>query len=213
MKPEIDYTLYLVTDRDLMRAASIEACVEQAILGGCTLVQLREKAASSRAFYETALRVRAVTRHLGVPLIINDRADIAVAVDADGVHVGQEDLPVEVVRRIVGPDRVVGVSAHTVEQAVAAVRGGADSLGVGAMVATATKADAGVTTLEELRRIRAAVDVPIVAIGGMNAQSIPLVRDTGIQGVAVVSAIVAQADVAGAARALKALFVKGRDGA
>lgn len=210
MKPDIDYTLYLVTDRALMHAPTVEASVEQAVLGGCTVVQLREKDLSSREFYETALKVRAVTARLGVPLIVNDRVDIALAVKADGVHVGQGDLPAGVVRRMVGPDAVVGVSAGTLEEAQAAARDGADYLGVGAMYATGTKTDAAVTTLEELRRIRRAVPLPIVVIGGINKATVPDFAGTGIDGIAVVSAIVAQDDVAGAARDLKALFLQGQ---
>lgn len=206
MKPDIDYTLYLVTDRALMSSATIDESVEQAIRGGVTLVQLREKDVSSRDFYETARRVRALTTRLGVPLIINDRADIALAVDADGVHVGQEDLPVEVVRRIVGPDRIVGVSAGNLADALKAVDAGADYLGVGAMYATGTKSDAGITTMAELHRIRETVQLPIVVIGGINQITAPRFYGTGIDGLAVVSAIVAQTDVAKAAKELKTLI-------
>lgn len=210
MKPEIDYTLYVVTDRELMSAAAVEESVEQAILGGCTLVQLREKTISSKEFYDTAVKVREVTSRLGVPLIINDRVDIALAVDADGVHVGQDDLPADIVRRIIGPDKIVGVSAGNLAEARAAVESGADYLGVGAMYATGTKTDADITSFAELRRIREAVSLPIVVIGGINKETIPNFNGTGIDGLAVVSAVVAQADAAGAARELKALFLKGR---
>lgn len=206
MKPEIDYTLYLVTDRELMTAATVEESVELAIQGGCTLVQLREKTAASRSFYETAVRVREVTARYGVPLIVNDRADIAAAVGADGVHVGQDDLPAGAVRSIIGPDRIIGVSAGNLADALAAVEAGADYLGVGAMFATGTKTDANPTTLAELGRIRQAVSLPVVAIGGINRETAPLLLGTAIDGLAVVSAIVAQADIAEAARQMKALF-------
>ncbi len=211
MKPDVDYTLYLVTDRKLMSSSTVEESVEQAVRGGCTLVQLREKDASSRDFYETAMKVRSLTARLGVPLIINDRVDIALAVDADGVHIGQDDLPADVVRRIIGPDRIVGVSAGTLAEALDAVRAGADYLGVGAMFPTGTKNDADIASMEELSRIRRAVALPIVAIGGINKATAPLLRRTGIDGLAAVSAIVAQGDVAGAARELKAAFLEGRD--
>ena len=207
---QIDYSLYLVTDRELMTTATVEQSVEQAIQGGATVVQLREKLASSRMFYETALRVRAVTRQYGVPLIINDRVDLALAVDADGVHVGQDDLPVEVVRRILGPDKLVGVSAGTLEEAKRAEAMGADYLGVGAMYATGTKTDADLTTMAELARIRQAVRIPIVVIGGINRNTVPQFAGSGIDGIAVVSAIVAQPDIPAAARELKALFEAGR---
>jgi len=204
MKSNIDYSLYLVTDRDLMAAASIEECVEQAVSGGCTVVQLREKTASSREFYETAARVRKITADMGVPLIINDRADIALAVNADGVHIGQEDLPLDAARRIMGKDAVIGVSVNNLTEALAAL--GADYLGVGAMFATGTKTDANLATMDELRRIRAEIKIPIVVIGGINKNTVPLFAGTGIDGIAVVSAVVSQKDPGGAARELKTLF-------
>ncbi|WZL79326.1 thiamine phosphate synthase [Eubacteriales bacterium mix99] len=210
MKPKIDYTLYLVTDRGLMSSDTIEQSVEQAIQGGCTLVQLREKKASSRDFHEIAQKVRKITSERNVPLIINDRVDIALAVDADGVHVGQSDLPADVVRRIIGPDRIVGVSAGNLSEALAAKKAGADYLGVGAMFATGTKSDAKITSMEELRRIRKAVSLPIVVIGGINRETVSCFQGMDIDGLAVVSAIVAQADVAGAARRLKTLFLEGK---
>jgi thiamine-phosphate pyrophosphorylase len=206
MKRKIDYSLYLVTDRELMAAGSIEECVEQAVSGGCTLVQLREKTASSREFFETAARVRKITDDFGVPLIINDRADIALAVNADGVHIGQEDLPVDEARRIMGKDAIIGVSANNLTEALAAAAMGADYLGVGAMFPTSTKKDADSTTMDELRRIRAEIKIPIVAIGGINKNNMPLFAGTEIDGIAVVSAIVSQKDASAAARELKALF-------
>jgi len=206
VKRVIDYSLYLVTDRGLMAAGSIEECVEQAVRGGCTLVQLREKTASSREFYETAAQVRKITADLGVPLIINDRADIALAVNADGVHIGRDDLPLDAARRIVGENKIIGVSAHNLAEARTAVNMGADYLGVGAMFATGTKTNANPTSMEELRRIRAEVKLPIVAIGGINKNTLPLFAGTGIDGIAVVSAIVSQKDSMNAARELKTLF-------
>ena len=210
MKPDIDYTLYLVTDRSLMSSATIEESVEQAILGGCTLIQLREKDVSSREFYDTAVRVREVTSRLKVPLIINDRVDIAIAVCADGVHVGQEDLPADMVRRMIGADKIVGVSASNLAEATAAVSSGADYIGVGAMYATGTKTDAAITTMDELRKIRQTVTLPIVVIGGINKETAPHFYGTGIDGLAVVSAIVAQKDVTAAATEIKSLFLQGR---
>ena len=207
MKPEIDYTLYLVTDRELMACKSIEECVEQAISGGCTLVQLREKTASSQEFYQLALRIRDITSRLNVPLIINDRADIALAVDADGVHIGQDDLPYDAARRILGQKKIVGVSASNLEEALAAADMGADYIGVGAMFATGTKTDANLTGIDELKRIRAQVNIPIVVIGGINKDTIPRFRGTGIDGIAVVSAIVSQKNIAEAAQELKSLFL------
>jgi thiamine-phosphate pyrophosphorylase len=195
MKPEIDYSLYLVTDRGLMTTPTLEEAVEQAIDGGCTLVQLREKNASSREFYRSAVSVKKVTDRRGVPLIINDRLDIALASGAAGVHLGQSDLPAAAARRVLGPDKIVGVSASTPAQAEAAQAAGADYLGVGAMFPTGTKTDADIISMEELKKIRAAVSIPIVAIGGINLRT--------ADGFAVVSAILARKDIRAAARGLR----------
>lgn len=203
MKPNVDYSLYLVTDRDLMSAPTMEETVAQAIAGGCTVVQLREKDMGGGAFLAEARAVLPITRAAGVPLIINDRVDVALAVGADGVHVGQSDLPAREVRRLIGPDMLLGVSCATMEEAMAAQADGADYLGVGAMFATDTKTDTRPVSKETLCAIRAAVDIPIVIIGGINPKTAPLFYGTGISGLAVVSAIVAQPDIAAAARQLK----------
>lgn len=208
MKPSIDYTLYLVTDRRLMTAPTIEEAVEKGIRGGCTLVQLREKEASSREFYEYAVRVKRVTDRYGVPLIINDRADIALAIDAAGVHVGQSDLPLAAARKIVGEDKIVGVSASDFEEARLAVEGEADYLGVGAMYVTDTKAEAVTTSFDDLRRIRETFTIPIVVIGGINMATLPSFRGLGLDGLAVVSAILGAEDIEGAARDMRETFTK-----
>ena len=152
-----------------MTQDSIEECVEQAILGGCTVIQLREKTAASHEFYQTALRVRDVTARLGVPLIINDRADIALAVDADGIHIGQDDLTCEAVRHIAGQEKIIGVSINNLSEALAAADKGADYLGVGAMFVTGTKADANLVSMDELRQIRSKIndfqDIPFEMFG------------------------------------------------
>lgn len=202
MKHGIDYSLYLCTDRRLMTSPTIEASAESALRGGTTVIQLREKDCSSREFYELGLRVKKITDAYHAPLIINDRVDIALAVGAAGVHVGQGDLPCKVVREIVGPDMIVGVSAATLEEAVRAEQDGADYLGVGAMYATATKTDTRPVSMEELLKIRAAVKIPIVVIGGINKQTLGNFKGTGVDGLAVVSAIVAQPDPEAAAREL-----------
>ena len=202
MKHGIDYSLYLCTDRRLMTSPTIEASVESALRGGTTVIQLREKDCSSREFYELGLRVKKITERYNAPLIINDRVDIALAVGAAGVHVGQGDLPCKVVREIVGPDMIVGVSAATLDEAVQAEQDGADYLGVGTMYATATKTDTRPVSMEELLKIRAAVKIPIVVIGGINKQTLGNFKDTGVDGLAVVSAIVAQPDPEAAAREL-----------
>lgn len=205
MKPTPNYTLYLCTDRDLMSSRTIEDSVEQAVKGGATVVQLREKECGSREFYELARRVHQITLAAKVPLIINDRVDIALAVDAEGVHVGQDDLPAATVRKLLGPGKLVGVSAGTAEEALKAERDGADYLGVGAMFSTSTKPDADVVTREELAKIRAAVNIPFVLIGGVNQRTIPTFKGLGMAGFAVISAIVAAKDVEGAAREIRRL--------
>lgn len=212
MHNRADYRLYLVTDRNCLQQQTLEQAVEQAILGGVTLVQLREKAIASKAFYERALRIKAICHHYNVPLLINDRVDIALAVEADGVHIGQSDLPCGVVRQILGKDKIIGVSARTAQQAIQAQANGADYLGVGAMFATSTKADAQTVTIASLTQIRQAVTLPIVAIGGINHTTLPALQqalqaaDTSIDGVAVVSAILGQKDVKLASEQLKEMI-------
>ena len=208
MKTKVDYTLYLCTDRGLMSTNTLEEAVEQAIQGGCTLIQLREKDCTSKEFYETAVRIKAITTKYNVPLIINDRVDIALAVDAEGVHVGQKDLPANVVRKIMGEDKIIGVSAATLEEAKKAVADGADYLGVGAMYATGTKKDTRPVTMEQLKDIRANVDIPIVVIGGINHKTAPNFNHTGVDGLAVVSAIIAAPDIKQAAKELRNIFQK-----
>lgn len=203
MKPEMDYSLYLVTDRALAGERDFEDLVGRAIRGGCTLVQLREKEASSGEFYERALRLKKVTDYFHVPLIIDDRIDIMLAVDAAGVHLGQSDLPAEAARQIIGPDKILGVSARTVEDAEKAESDGADYLGVGAVYPTTTKGDAEKVSREELEKICSTVSIPVVAIGGLNARNIPSLEGSGISGVAIVSAIMAQDRPEEAARLLK----------
>lgn len=206
MKSNIDYSLYLCTDRSLMSCKTIEESVEQAIAGGVTVVQLREKDCSTCEFYELAKRVQKITRPNRIPLIINDRIDIAMAVGAEGIHIGQSDMPATVARKIVGPDMVIGVSASNYGEAKQAVQDGADYLGVGAMFATGTKTDAVITPFEDLRQIRKDFDIPIVVIGGINERTIPQFSNTGIDGYAVVSAIVAQPDIRKAAEKLRGLI-------
>lgn len=202
MKPQIDYTLYLCTDRGIMTADTIEESVELAVQGGVTVVQLREKECTSREMYEMARRVKEVTDAYEVPLIINDRIDIALAVQADGVHLGQSDVPVEAARNILGSDRIVGATANTVELAEAAWKSGADYLGVGDVFGTSTKADTRPVTLEVLKEIRETVSIPVVAIGGVNAENIHLLKETGVDGVAVISAVLGQRDITAAAEGL-----------
>ena len=201
-----DYTLYLVTDRQLMSCDSLTEAVEQAILGGCTMIQLREKELPSLEFYNQAVAVKQVTERYHIPLIINDRIDIAMAVQAAGVHIGQHDLPAATVRKVIGENMLLGVSASSIAEAIQAQQDGADYLGVGAMFPTGTKTDADSVSMEELQKIRAAVSLPIVVIGGINKGNAGRFKPMGIDGLAVGSAIIAQSDIKAAAAELKDLF-------
>ena len=201
-----DYTLYLVTDRQLMSCDSLTEAVEQAILGGCTMIQLREKELSSLEFYNQAVAVKQVTDKYHIPLIINDRIDIAMAVQATGVHIGQHDLPAAAVRKVIGENMLLGVSASSIAEAIQAQQDGADYLGVGAMFPTGAKTDAESVSMEELQKIRTAVSLPIVVIGGINKGNAGRFKPMGIDGLAVVSAIIAQSDIKAAAAELKDLF-------
>lgn len=206
-----DYRLYLVTDRQLMSCDTLAEAVEQAILGGCTMIQLREKELSSLEFYNQAVAVKQVTDKYHIPLIINDRIDIAMAVQATGVHIGQRDLPAAAVRKVIGENMLLGVSASSIAEAIQAQQDGADYLGVGAMFPTGTKTDADSVSMEELQKIRTAVSLPIVVIGGINKGNAGFFKPMGIDGLAVVSAIIAQSDIKAAAAELKELFSgKGR---
>ncbi len=208
MKSKIDYSLYLCTDRSIMSDTSIEECVEKSLKGGVSVVQIREKDCPGKEFLQIAKSVKEITRRYNVPLIINDRVDVAIAVGADGVHVGQDDLPCAIVRSMVGEDMIIGVSASSLTEALKAQQDGADYIGVGAMFATDTKTDAKVVSMEELDRIRREVSIPIVVIGGINKTTLPDFIGKGIDGIAVVSAIVSQNDVESAARELKSMFHK-----
>lgn len=201
-----DYTLYLVTDRQLMSCDSLTEAVEQAILGGCTMIQLREKELPSLEFYNQAVAVKQVTERYHIPLIINDRIDIAMAVQAAGVHIGQHDLPAATVRKVIGENMLLGVSASSIAEAIQAQQDGTDYLGVGAMFPTGTKTDAESVSMEELQKIRTAVSLPIVVIGGINKGNAGRFKPMGIDGLAVVSAIIAQSDIKAAAAELKDLF-------
>ena len=197
--------LYAVTDRAWVGKQSLYNQVESALKGGATCVQLREKHMSDDDFLKEALEIGALCKRYNVPFFINDNVSVAIKCKADGIHVGQDDMAVKQVRTLVGDDMMIGVSAHTVEEAVRAVKGGADCLGVGAMFSTSTKADASVLPKATLRDICAAVDVPVVAIGGINKSNIMQLAGTGVDGAALVSAIFAADDIEGECRALRKL--------
>ncbi len=204
MRPELKLGLYLVTDERLSRGRATAEIVRAAIRGGIDAVQLRGKDLPAREQLAIGRELRAITRDAGVLFIVNDRVDLALALAADGVHVGQDDLPAEVVRRLVGPEMIIGVSAATIPEALAARAAGADYLGVGAIYGTATKLDAGAATGPALLgTIAGAVDLPLVAIGGINATNVAAVIAAGAAGAAVVSAIIAADDPEAAARELQ----------
>ena len=200
--------LYAVTDRAWTGKQTLYEQVEAALKGGVTCVQLREKELDETAFLQEAKELCALCRRYGVPFLVNDNVEIAIACGADGIHVGQEDLAAGEVRHQVGDDMILGVSVHTVEEACQAVRDGADYLGLGAVFPTSTKTDVEQMSNETLRAICDAVDVPIVAIGGINRGNILRLAGSGVDGVALVSAIFSAEDIEGTCRELRALSEK-----
>jgi len=213
MERGIDLTLYVITDAHLSRGRTHTEVVGAAIRGGATVVQYREKEATTCQMVETAQELRTLCREAEVPLIVNDRVDVALAVEADGVHLGVEDMPVAIARRLLGPGRLIGFSPETPEQARVAEAEGADYLGVGPVFGTGTKPDAGPSIgLEGLRRMIAAVSIPVVGIGGIQAHNAAQVIQAGAAGVAVVSAVVSAEDVEAAARHLRTLIETLRKG-
>ena len=200
--------LYAVTDRAWLDGRPLSQAVEQALLGGATMLQLREKELSHDDFLVEAMEIKAICEKYGVPFIVNDSVEVALACDADGVHVGQSDLEAMKVRERLGDNKIVGVSAQTVAQAVLAEKNGADYLGVGAVFSTSTKKDADAVPLETLKAICAAVSIPVVAIGGICSQNIEELSGSGIYGAAVVSSIFAQRDIRAAASKMLELAKK-----
>jgi len=187
--------LYLVTDSPILKGRDFYKCIEEALRGGVTTVQLREKDSSGKEFLKKAYRLRELTKKYNAIFIINDRVDIALLVNADGVHVGQSDISASEVRKLVGSEKIVGVSARTVEEAIEAKESGADYLGVGAMFGTTTKLDAKDVTMDTLKDIKENTDLPIVAIGGLNLENIEELKEYNIDGYAVVSAILGSEDI------------------
>ena len=195
--------LYAVTDRHWLGDRTLYDVVRESLDGGVTFLQLREKDLDDETFFREAVRLRDMAREYGVPFVINDNVDIAVRMDADGVHVGQSDIEAGDVRALIGPDKILGVSAQTVEQAVLAEKRGADYLGVGAVFPTGSKDDADDVSFETLKAICEAVSIPVVAIGGITAEDIPQLAGSGICGIAVISAIYGQKDIYKATASLK----------
>lgn len=194
--------LYAVTDRAWVGIKSLYEQVKEALENGVTCVQLREKELDESDFLKEAKQISTLCKEYKVPFIVNDNVNIAIACKADGIHIGQEDMELTNVRKLVGEDMIIGVSAHTVEEAIKAQEGGADYIGIGAVFATSTKTDVDVLSFETLRSICEAVDIPTVAIGGIKKDNICKLKGSGIDGVAVVSAIFAAKDIATATKEL-----------
>jgi len=210
-RSDIDYSVYLVTDRGLSKGRSNTEIVIAAVSGGATVVQLREKTAGTREFIQEALTLKDFLEKRGVPLIINDRLDVAQAIEADGVHLGQNDMPIEMARSIVGDRMIIGISAELLQDAIDAEQAGADYLGVSPIYATPTKTDtAPPLGLEGLREIRRSVAIPLVGIGGLNRENARQVIAAGADGVAVVSAIVSAENPESAARELRRIVAESR---
>jgi thiamine-phosphate pyrophosphorylase len=209
----MDWSLYVITDPRLSRGKSHLEVMRAAIEGGATAIQLRDKEASTRELIEVGQALRELTRERGVAFIVNDRVDVALAVDADGVHVGQDDMPAMLARKLVGPDKIVGVSASTVEEALQAEADGADYVSASPVFSTPTKTDTPPPTgLEGLRAFVETLRVPVVAIGGINEGNVEEVIKAGAAGVAVISAVVAAPDIAEAAKRLRARIESAREG-
>ena len=202
MKAQPDYSIYLVTDDGCLQGRALIDCVREALEGGVTLVQYRAKTAASAEMYAEALQLKALCDSFNVPLIINDRLDIAMAVGAAGVHLGQDDLPCAAARKLLGEDYIIGVSAHNPAEAKTALQSGADYLGCGAVFGTATKADVKKLGTEGLTAICREKGLPVVGIGGVTADNYREVRAAGADGAAIVSGILAQPDIRATVRAI-----------
>lgn len=200
-----DLALYAITDRHWLKGETLHNQVRKAIEGGATFIQLREKHLDKDEFLKEAMEIKALCAEYKVPFVINDDVDIALKIDADGVHVGQSDMQAGDVRAKLGPDKIIGVSAQTVEQALLAEKNGADYLGVGAVFATSSKDDAIEVGPEVLKAICSAVSIPVVAIGGITKENVIQLKGSGISGIAVISAVFAQPDIKAAAAELRKL--------
>ena len=190
-----DMLLYAVTDRTWLNGRRLYDQVKETLEGGATIIQIREKVLDDESFIKEALEIKVLCSQYNVPLIINDNIDVALKVNADGVHVGQDDMNAKNVRALLGPDKIIGVSAHNVEEALAAVNAGADYLGSGAAFSTDSKSNVNIIDRTELKNICKAVDIPVTAIGGINEKNILELSGLGISGVAVISAIFAADDI------------------
>ena len=203
----LDMKLYFITDSTTVPSDCFLPVVEAACKGGATIVQLREKDRSTREYMDLAVATHEITARYGIPLIIDDRVDVALAIGAEGVHVGQSDMPVGIARKIMGPDKIIGATTKTIPQALEAYEQGADYLGCGAIYPTTTHVKTVITPVETLKEIVKAVPVPVNAIGGLNKDNIFVLKGSGIAGICAVSAIMKAADPELAARELKQAFL------
>lgn len=193
---DLNYELYLITDRRFLKGRELKKVVEDAILGGVTIVQVREKDVSTREFYNIAKEVKEVTDHYKVPIIINDRLDIAQAINAHGVHLGQKDMQLNIARRILGKDKIIGISVGNIKEALEAENNGADYLGIGTIFPTGSKKDVdAIIGIDGLSKIKNNISIPSVAIGGINKTNFKDVLNTGIEGISVISAILDEDDI------------------
>ncbi|AVQ47175.1 MULTISPECIES: thiamine phosphate synthase [Clostridium] len=193
---DLNYELYLITDRRFLKGRELKKVVEDAILGGVTIVQVREKDISTREFYNVAKEVKEVTDHYKVPIIINDRLDIAQAINAHGVHLGQKDMQLNIARRILGKDKIIGISVGNIKEALEAENNGADYLGIGTIFPTGSKKDVdAIIGIDGLSKIKNNISIPSVAIGGINKTNFKDVLNTGIEGISVISAILDEDDI------------------
>lgn len=206
----IDYSLYLCTNSEMNHQYKIEECVEQAILGGVTFVQIREKEKSDEELLEEAIRIKKITDKHNIPLVINDNVDIAKKINADGVHIGQDDMSCEEARKILGTDKIIGVSVRTLDEAKKAIRAGANYLGVGAIYQSKTKKDAKVVGLDELRRISEYSSIPVVVIGGINEDTIETFKGINIDGYAMIRPILANNRIKECTEKLKKLILNNK---
>ena len=205
---KIDTTLYFITDSTSVPTDRFLPTVEAACKGGATLIQLREKNRSTREYMELAAVTHEITKRYNIPLIIDDRVDVALAIGAEGVHVGQTDMPVKIARQLMGEDKIIGATTKTVPQALEAYEQGADYLGVGAIYPTTTKVVTILTSVDTLKAIVKAVPIKVNAIGGLNKDNIDVLKDSGISGICAVSAIMKADDPEKATRELKEAFFK-----
>lgn len=190
-----DLKLYLVTDSEILKGRDFYKSIEEAIKGGVTMVQLREKDEPAKEFLEKAIKIRELTRAYNVTFMINDRVDIALLCDADGVHVGQSDIGAKYVRKLIGKEKILGVSARNLKEAQIALEEGADYIGVGAMYSTSTKSDAKLVSFETVKKIRDNIDIPVVLIGGINLENLNELKKLNCEGYAVVSALLKEKDI------------------